>query len=295
MRLGTRVVALGLAVGLALALLGCSGAEPANVKRYALRGIVMSADPQNSVLTIANEDIPGFMMAMTMPYPVKDVAAVRRAEPGDQITAQVLVAGADDYWLEDVQLSPPAPGSPPPSAAAPPSAEEEKAAQTVPMVNQDGKPLRLRDFRGDAVLITFIYTRCPMPTACPLLTSRFAQIDEQLAKDPAAYRKSHLISISLDPAYDTPPVLRRYGLAYLDDNAAGFSHWSFAVATPGGLRTLADAFGLDYTVVGNQIAHSMRTVLIAPDEKVAQAWDGSGWDPTQVEAALVAAATPGAK
>ena len=85
----------------------------------------------------------------------------------------------------------------------------------VPLVNQDGKTLHLADFKGKAVLLTFIYTRCPFPTFCPLISSEFAAIHNDLAQTPPIYGKTHLLSVSLDPNYDTAPVLRKYGLAYL--------------------------------------------------------------------------------
>src|SRR5208337_4863905 len=108
-----------------------------------------------------------------------------------------------------------------------------KIGEKVPdlqLVNQDGRPFHFSDFKGKAVLVTFIYTRCPMPAFCPRLSSQFAKIHDALAKTPDDYDRTHLLTISFDPKYDTAPVLRRYGLAYLDNNAEGFSHWSFASA-----------------------------------------------------------------
>ena len=107
-----------------------------------------------------------------------------------------------------------------------------------------------------------------------------------LPSDPKAYNASHLISISLDPGYDQPPVLRQYGLAYLDDNAGAFSHWEFADTTPGDLKKLAEAFGLQYNEENNQITHTMATTLIDPDSKVAQTWAGSDWNPDDVASAI---------
>ena len=85
----------------------------------------------------------------------------------------------------------------------------------VPMVNQDGKTIHLSNFKGKTVLVTFIYTRCPFPTFCPLLSSEFASIQRELFKTPELYQKTHLVSISLEPTYDIPPVMRKYGLFYL--------------------------------------------------------------------------------
>ena len=89
-------------------------------------------------------------------------------------------------------------------------------------------------------------------------------------------------------------LLRKYGLAYLDNNAAGFSHWEFVDTTPANLKKLAEAFGLQYSERNNQITHTMETTLLGPDNKVAQEWEGSDWDPDTV-ADAVKAAVYGAK
>ena len=104
-----------------------------------------------------------------------------------------------------------------------------------------------------------------MPNFCPRLSSQFARIHNELKKNPEDYGKTHLLTISFDPKYDTPAVLRKYGLAYLDGDESGFSHWDFASPNPADLHRLAQAFGLEYEGDGNQISHTMIIVLIAPD------------------------------
>jgi protein SCO1 len=265
-----------------------------SVKRFHLRGMVLAKRVQTGELTLQHGAIAGFMPAMTMVYKVKDRAAVQEVEPGDLITADVLVpSDSDNYLLSNVVITDKSGRNKPPTMLPPHKLMIGESVPDLPLVNQDGKTIHLQDYRGKAVLITFIYTRCPLPTACPLISSHFAEIHRRLAKDPKAYAGSHLISISLDPTYDTPPVLRRYGLAYLDNNAAGFSHWEFVDTTPANLKKLAEAFGLEYSERNNQITHTMETTLLGPDNKVAQEWEGSGWDPDTV-ADAVKAATYGA-
>jgi peroxiredoxin len=139
-------------------------------------------------------------------------------------------------------------------------------------LNQDGKPIHLSDFRGKALLLTFIYTRCPMPTFCPRISSLFASVNRELAKNPKDYDRTRLLSISIDPKYDTPSVLHKYGLACLGNDPQGFVHWQFAVPTPENLRKLAEAFSLLYEEEDNQISHTMSTVLVGPDGRVAKEW-----------------------
>jgi protein SCO1/2 len=155
----------------------------------------------------------------------------------------------------------------------------------IPMINQDGKQIHFGDFKGKSVLITFVYTRCPVPAFCPRLSSQFARIHEDLVKAPGDYDKTHLLTISFDPKYDTAPVLRKYGLAYLDNHAEGFGHWDFASADPADMRRIADTFGLEYFEEDNQISHSMDIVLLTAEGRVAKYWS-TQWTTAELESAL---------
>jgi protein SCO1/2 len=259
-------------------------------KHYALKGRVVAKSADTGQLTVSHDTIPGFMMAMTMPYPVKDDRGFNAVQPGDQITADVVVKGNANYWLEHVIVTDKS-GRGSVSATAPRELAPGEKVPDVTLENQDGKTLHIAQFKGKAVLITFIYTRCPLPTFCPLISSEFAAIHKELAKTPEDYKKTHLVSITLDPSYDTPPVLRKYGLAYLQDDARGFEHWDFVSTTSADLPTLATAFGLEYYEQDNQIAHSMSTVLLAADGTVAKSWPGNEWKTSDVLAAVRQAET----
>ncbi len=256
---------------------------------------MISKDPATSEITVNHGDIPGFMSAMAMPYRVKDPAVIQEVEPGDKITAEVVV-GKDrsDYWLEDVRITDKSERG----KIKPPTASQMlMPGQLVPdfaLVNQDGRKIHLSDFAGKALLVTFIYTRCPMPNFCPRLSSQFAHIHNGLKKDPADYAKTHLLTISFDPKYDTPAVLRKYGLAYLDGDASGFSHWDFASTDPSDLSKLAKAFGLQYDEEDNQISHSMSLALITPDGRVARFWS-TNWTRAELMTDLQRAAQAAAQ
>ncbi len=264
-----------------------SNPAEAGTKTYHLRATVLGKNLATTEVTVKHGDIPGLMPAMTMVYKVKDPAVVEELQPGDGIAADLLVsANGQDYLLDNVVITDQSRRDLPPAITAPRQLQVGQSIPDVPLVNQDGKTIHLSGYRGKALLITFVYTRCPMPTACPLISSHFARVHEELARDSGAYAASHLISISLDPSYDKPPILRQYGLAYLDDHPAGFAQWEFAATSPVDLRRLADAFGLQYTVEDNQISHTMETTLIGPDGNVARTWEGSGWDPHEVASAV---------
>jgi protein SCO1/2 len=270
----------GLAA-LLLIVVGCQS----QTKQYSLLGQVMAKDQAAGQLTVKHDDIPGFMPAMTMPYRVKDPAAMQDVQPGDKIVADLIsVSGAKDYWLQSVRIVDQS-GRQTAKPAVKHALKVGEPVPDIPMINQDGKQIHLGDFKGKGVLITFIYTRCPMPAFCPRLSSQFARIHEDLAKTPGDYDKTHLLTISFDPKYDTAPVLRKYGLAYLDNHAEGFAHWDFASADPTDMRRIADAFGLEYFEEDNQISHSMDIVLLTPEGTVAKYWS-TEWTAAELETAL---------
>jgi protein SCO1/2 len=275
------LASLALLITLSWALTGCGGSS----KHYLLQGQVLAKSDSAQQLTVTHGAIPGFMAAMTMPYAVKDPRGFQEIQPGDLITADLVVAGANDYWLERLSIK---------SAAGRGSVSSVPAHVLLPgervpdvrLTNQDGKTIRLSRFRGKAVLITFIYTRCPFPTFCPLVSSKFAAIHKALSKAPAEYQATHLLSISLDPAYDTPPIMRTYGLNYLANDPKGFEHWDFVSTTPDDLNAVATAFGLEYFPQANLVPHSMNTILLATDGTVSRYWPGTDWNTSEVISAL---------
>jgi len=280
---------------LLLLILSCTliaASAQSKTRRYNLRGVVVETKPATNEVVVQHAAIPGLMPAMTMPYTVKDPNALGELMPGDAITA-VLVStdNGKTSWLEDVRITDKSGRK----NAETPKTRRLAIGDPVPdlaLVNQDGRHIRLTDFRGKALLITFIYTRCPLPNFCPLLSSQFSKIHDDLMKEPDVYKRTHLVTISFDPRYDTPRVLRKYGLAYLDNDKSGFEQWDFASTNPGDLRKLAYAFGLEYSEADNQISHTMVIALVARDGTIAQYW-GAQWTTAELERALRQQASAG--
>jgi protein SCO1/2 len=281
-----RRVVLGLVCGCALTLpmVGChSNSRPEEavrsgpVKQYAMKGIVVGTDPAHSEVTVDTEAISGFMEAMTMPYKVKDPNVLQDLHPGDRMTGVLLVAD-DKTLLDQIVIT---------ALAQPdykPQAQYHVPApgDLVPdfrLTNQSGKQITLRQFRGKALLITFIYTRCPLSDYCPRMSRNFASIDKSLQVDPALYRRTHLLSISFDPAYDSPAVLRSYGEAYTGNyTKEKFEHWDFAAPEKADLPKLLEFFDVGATPGENHtITHSLSTAVISPDGKVAQWYPTNDW------------------
>jgi protein SCO1/2 len=262
---------------LALAFGACSR----NEKRYDLKGKVVMVEKEKGLVTISHETVEGLMPAMTMPFTVPNQADLNFLAPNDQVTATLVIDGSRS-WLENVFATRTSVDSSGASGAPPPT--EAKPGDEVPnftLVNQDGKQIRLHNYRGKALLLTFIYTRCPLPEYCTLMSNNFAQIDRQLQQDPQVYARTHLLSISIDPQYDTPKVLRSYGAAHTEryENET-FAHWEFASGQQ--VKDMAQFFGLMYVAEQDQIIHGLKTVIIKPDGKVAKVYTGNGWKPEEV-------------
>jgi protein SCO1/2 len=271
---------------LVVVVAGCSSSS----NHYSLRGHVLNKDIDTGLLMVSHDEIPGFMPAMTMPYRVKDPSQFGNVQAGDAITADLVVDKANKAnWLEKVVITDKTGRDATPSITS----DELEAGTAIPdvkLINQDGKTIHLRDFKGKAVLLTFIYTRCPFADFCPLLSHEFAAMDRELKKTPGDYERTHLLSISLDPAYDKPPVLRKYGLTYVQDDPPGFKHWDFVATSPEDLKQLAAAFNLTYIEKGNVITHNLRTVLIGIDGSVEEVWSGNEWRKQEIAEAMRAAA-----
>jgi protein SCO1/2 len=265
-----------------LILLSCKNSPTT----YTLTGRVISKQPGTQQLIIDNDNIPGFMAAMTMPYTVKDPDGFLRVQPADVIRADVIVEQPGKFWLEHLSVIGKAAGRAIAEGPAPQAVLIGDKVPDVPMVNQDGKTVHFSQFKGESVLLTLIYTRCPFPDYCPLLTRQFATIQKELAKKPDDYKKTHLISITLDPTYDKPPVLREYGLSNMDHDPKGFEHWDFVSTTPEDLQKLTDSFGLALSQQDGQISHSMNTILLSADGTVADMWPGNEWQTSEVLAVM---------
>jgi len=278
-------------------LIGCHS-KPADTasdtstqfKTYPLRGKVVSTNSATGEVTLDAQAIPGFMEAMTMPYKLRDTRMIGELHPGDLVTADVLVSqGSDASVFVDhfvitglakpdyrpaVQYHVPAPGD---------------AVPNFRLINQDGKPIHLDQFRGKSLLLTFIYTQCPLPDFCPRVTHNFAVIEKSLAQYPSLYAKTHLLCASFDPAGDTPARLKSYGETYMGAAAPkAFEHWDFAVSSKKELPTMAQWFDVGLTNEQNgTITHTLSTTLIGPDGKVIRFYSGNEWTPEEVMADLV--------
>jgi len=259
----------------------------AEAKRFPFKGKVVSVDKAKKKATIAHDEIPGYMDAMTMEFPIKEAWVMDELAPGSEVRAE-LVVDKGEFYLEKIGIiALPNPDQPPPPSTD--KAGGTLAGAQVPdfkLTNQDGKRISLNQFRGKALALTFIYTRCPLPNYCPLMSIRFSEMAMNLQKMPELKDKIRLLSITFDPAHDTPEVLKTYGAGYYNkDVKPDFTLWQLATGSEDDIKKVADFFGLAYQTDATdktQIIHSLRTIVIDPQGKVKKVFTGNEWTNDEV-------------
>lgn len=265
------------AISILALFFACRGGVDDDSRQFPLRGTVVSVDRDAGTVTVDHEDIEDFMPGMTMPFPLKDAWAFDALSPGDRLDA-ILVVNDDGFWLEQLVIS--TPPSPDTGVDTTPMPGPGDPVPDVELLNQDGQTIRLSDYREKALLVTFIYTRCPLPDFCPKMTDHFLELEGKLREDPDLYRKTHLLTISFDPAVDTPEKLKSYALARISEEA--LKHWEFATGDHENIRGLASFLQLNYTEADGEIVHNLRTAAIAPDGTLFELYTGNSWSPDDV-------------
>ena len=264
-----------------------AASSTSNYKIYKLRGKVVATDTTKGEVLLDHEAIPGFMEAMTMPYKLKNPGILSELHPGDILTADLFVSqGADaDVYIDHIDIVGQARADYKPAVTYHVPAPGDEVPDFA-LRNQDGRTIHLKQFHGQALLITFIYTRCPLPNFCPLVTRNFARIEDALKGNAKLLDKTHLICVSFDPAHDTPEVLRAYGAEYMGSDAKReFAHWDFAVPQMPVLKQMARYFDVGFTdEADGTITHTLSTTLIGPDGKVVAFYPGNDWTVEQVVA-----------
>ncbi len=261
---------------------------------YPVRGVVISTDATNHEVLLKHEDIVGLMPAMTMPYRLEDPSALSELHPGDLITATLLAdhddAGPINLRLKDIVVIAQArPDYKPAVNYHVPAKGDE--VPNFKLLNQSNHTIDLKQFRGKVVVMTFIYTRCPLADFCPRMSRNFAQIDKTLQSDPALYSDTHLLSVSFDPTYDTPKVLRSYGGAYTGNFVKEtFQHWEFAAPPVAELPKMEQFFDVGVTPAENgTLQHSLSTVVIGKDGRIVAFYPTNDWKVEDVLAEIKAA------
>jgi protein SCO1 len=258
-------------------------------RQYDLKGQILAVNRDKQEILVKHEEIPGFMMAMTMPYKVRSASMLENIGAGDLITARLEVKDNSGVIISMTKTGTA------PSDVPPPSPQSGivlmiKEGQPVPnqtLVDEDGKERTFDQIRGGrAMALTFIYTKCPMPTYCPMMDRNFAQVQKQIEASPALRDRVRLLSVSFDPKNDTPSVLK----AHAKELGANPAIWTFATGDREQIDRFAMAFGL--TLIRgeapnpDEIGHTLRTAVIDRSGRLVKAYTGNEWTPAQIVADL---------
>ncbi len=280
----TKVGILALAAGLGL-LLGCNrrGSSSSRTvedlpgKTYSLTGVVQQVSTEDHTVTIAHQPVSSYMPGMTMPFKVRNPQETNGLQAGDEVTFRLRVVD-EQSWIEKITPRDghprPVPVAPATSAASSPPAGSPAESPEVPFsfTNEFGAKVNLGDFKGQAVALDFIFTRCPVPDYCPRLSKNFAEAAQKLGSQTNIGTNWHFLSVSFDPEFDTPEVLRAYAKRYLYDS----NHWSFLTGSREQINNLTKLFSLDVKPDNGLFNHGFRTIVINPSNQVQQIYPFAG-------------------
>jgi protein SCO1 len=273
----------------AVAVTACSRTAP--TKQYQLTGQILEVKPDSNEVLVKHENIPGFMPAMTMPYKVEDAKVLAGKQPGDLITATLVVSETEAH-LSKIDKTGHAAIE---NASGPAITDSQilKAGEPVPdtkLVDENNAPRPLTSLKGHRVALTFMYTSCPQPDFCPLMDRNFAAVQNEIKTTPAL-ADVRLISVSFDPAHDTPAILKTHAKALQADPAV----WHFVTASSNDTKGFAAKFGVIAEPSDESpaiLTHNLSTAVIDADGRLVKIRSGNMWTPADLIADLKAAPAP---
>ena len=272
-----------LACFLVLAFLppGACGRDKREVE---LQGVVVSVDLPKKEITIQHGDIPRFMPAMTMPFKVRDVHLLDGRVPGDRVRGTLVVEDSAAH-LRTLERTGSAPVPAAPSTVLSEMLAPGSDVPDVSLVDEAGRARRLSGWRGQAVAVAFIYTRCPLPNFCPLMEQHFKAVQQVVLEQPQLRGRIRLLSVSFDPAYDQPAVLAARAKQIGADPAV----WTYLTGERDEIAGFAARFGVSILPPeggAQEIVHNLRTAVIDPQGRLAAILRGSDWTPPELVAEL---------
>ena len=275
-----------LAGCVALALLSCGRSTNSDERadHYDTRGVVRGFSPDRSTIEIQHENIPDFMPSMTMPFVTRDPKQIADLRTGDAISFRMAVT-KKDFWIEnvkkirreDVNVAEPKRTSPV-SADRDARLTEGDKMPPFTLTNQNGERISLDTFHGNSLVLTFVFTRCPVPNFCPRMSNNFGELQETIKSSTGTLANARLLSVTLDPAYDTPKVLSDYAAFHHADSKI----WSFATGDEKEIDSLTRAFSVYRQNEGGTISHGLATALINKEGRIDKIWRGNAWTPAEI-------------
>jgi len=290
---------IGTAIGVLTVIVLTACHRQAERTVYTVEGTVERTYPGEARIQIAHAEIPGYMEAMTMDFDARDTAAVLGLQPGDRIRFQLVITETNG-WIENVRRIRAAERPLEPRLAStrtrPPTwMPPLKIGEVIPdspFTNELGNAVKLSDYRGQALAITFIFTRCPFPDYCPRMSRQMAQVRDSLPSIPNAPTNWHLFSVSFDPAHDQPKVL----LDYRRNLSIEEGRWDFLTGAPDDIKRFCERFGVYFMRDRGTIDHNLMTAVIDTQGRLQRLFPGNKWRPDElIDELASAAALPNTK
>jgi protein SCO1 len=262
-----------------------------NQEIHPATGVVTEIAPAEKKVTIQHDAIPGYMGAMTMRFDVKDTNELTGLARGDAVTFRIVIEG-NNGWIDQIRptgkkVNLPVTSGPFRSVLNVDPLSEGDLLPDYPLTNQLGQAISTTQFKGQALAITFLFTRCPFPNFCPLMANNFAEVQKKLLSMPNAPTNWHLLTISFDPEFDTPQILKRYAEAHNADPA----HSTFATGDLMNITALGEQFGLTFWKGdGGILNHNLRTIVVDSSGRVQKIFSGNDWKPEELVDEMLKAA-----
>jgi protein SCO1/2 len=277
---------VALIISVAILLPGCGrkATSTEHARHYDTRGFVQGFSPDRQTIEIQHEDVPGFMPSMTMSFSVRNRNEIADLKIGEAISFRMTVTDKELLVDQVKAISAKEVRVARQTAAPIPTSSDGKRLRegdTIPsfsVINQEGKPMTLEKFRGQPFVLTFIFTRCPIAKFCPLMSNNFAELQQAIKNGGGKLARTRLLSITLDPAFDTPEILKQYSANLKADPAI----WTFATGEPKEVDPLIEAFSVYRQTEGGTISHGLATALISSEGTIKKIWRGNGWLPSEV-------------
>ena len=269
-----------------------------NLQTFFVRGVVKELKADGRTIVVDHEEIPSYMAKMTMPFKVKDTNQLAGLGTNDAIHFRFNVAEYES-WIDQVTKT---------GTAATPLVDPARksfrlvreveplkpgdALPDYPLTNQLGQAFNTAQFKGQALAMTFIFTRCPVPDFCPRMSQRFAEATKRMKETPNAPTNYHLLSLSFDVEYDTPLVLQTYASRVKAQHGADLSRWTFATGKLIDIDDLTERFGMMFAREPGTIPfnHNLRTVVVDASGKVQKIYIGNEWKADDFVGELIKAA-----
>lgn len=246
--------------------LACSTPTPG----YRVQAVVVEVSADDEVL-LDHQAIPGFMEAMTMPFRVEDPALLQGLEPGHRIEARLEIA-ENGGFLTSIEVVGKGPAPEPPVRSPSPLRPGALLPSTTVRYS-DGSTGSIGEGQGAPLVLTFLYTRCPMPEFCPATVAKLQAIQQ------ASQAPLQLLAITLDPEHDTDQVLT----AFAGESGAG-ERWRFGRVED--LDALALFGGLTMVPKDGAILHSKRVLLIDAEGRLVKRYDDLSFSAAEAVALL---------